>query len=338
VKKALCIVAVVTGYSFLEAALLLSHILPICNYSNREGIEVLAQFIFIPGLAAVFSLISYGTHHWIRRTLIYLVAGIIGTPVALFAVGAIVTSLVWALAISIALFIPLLFLIVAGVTWGLSFVVSRAGRWSIQLESKRWLAERQSGIGPRERKLRNRTIRWSLAIPTLTVLVIFLFLPEIWGALTHLAQPGATELSGYRVPVPLTWIVEFHEVLPGNGESRVSGLAGRGIGLGVRPYLHRDLPLSYWHVETEPYSQFKERGDTQWVPEEDRVKARRAETPDLTCIEYCPWFVSAAGCKNYTPTISIECSGPTRLRATFGGERIQVPAFHKMLNGTVQIK
>jgi hypothetical protein len=342
VKKALCIVAVVAGYSFLEVVLLLCAITPGILYTNRLQIAVpamcFAQFFLIPGLAAVISLISYGTHRWIRRTVIYLVAGIIGTPVLIFAVGAIGASLVWAFGISIALFIPLLLLIVAGFASGLSIAVRRAGIRSVQLESKRWLAERQSGIGPRERKLHNRAIHCSLAIPTLTVLVIFLFLPEIWGVFSHLVQPGMNKLNGYSVPVPLTWIEQIHDNRPEDGESVVRGLAGQGIGLGVRPYLHRDITLSSWLVGTDPYDPSKEYVVPRQIPDEDRVTARHAVTPNLTCIEYCPWYVSAAGCEGYTPTVSIECSGPTRLRANFHGERLHVPAFYKMLNGIVEVK
>ncbi len=73
-KKALIIVAVVAGYCLIETFLLLSMAVPRTYFSRSssstsEILNWLSPFLFIPGLAATFSCIIYGSYHWLRRVL-----------------------------------------------------------------------------------------------------------------------------------------------------------------------------------------------------------------------------------------------------------------------------
>src|SRR5437899_226188 len=96
----------------------------------------------------------------------------------------------------------------------------------------------------------NRGIRVVLWIPVRPVLPVFLFLPEIWGIYSHLSQPRSGNLAGYRVPIPSSWIVLDRDHQKANGKSWVTGMTGRGIGFGPKPYLQEDW-LSSWEIRTE---------------------------------------------------------------------------------------
>ena len=125
--------------------------------------------------------------------------------------------LAWTLDVSVMLFFVALPIVVGGMAWGLFFAIRKSGERSVPIEASRWLAERHTGIDPRERKWRNRGIGWSLWIPSLTVLAVLLFLPEIWGLVTHIRQPQTSQLTGYRIPIPATWIILSHDIVPPQG-------------------------------------------------------------------------------------------------------------------------
>lgn len=336
-RKALIIVAAVAGYSLLEAGVLLSVMLPHYEYSNRgtyEEVALLGQLLLIPGLAALLSRIMYGPYRWVRRAATILLVGSLGVPIILTLIFLPVGILIWAFSVSKLIFAVLLPVVVGSVGLSLHFVIRKGAKWSVQLESRRWLAERQSGSDASERKWRSRGIGLASWIPLLIVLLVFLFLPETWGILSHVNQAQFANLPGYRVPIPATWIVLFHGNQPEGGGSWVNGIAGRGIAFGVRPYLKMRVPLSSWDIRTQPLR------DTE-VPKDDDAIARRVFTigsESITCLDYWPSYLVRPVNVETSPIAYVECGGAGRLRAGFFGERDQLATFYRMLEGITPAK
>ncbi len=302
--------------------------------SSYQAVVFLGQFLLIPGLAALLSRIMHGRDGWGRRTLTIFALGF-AAPVLVVLILFPIFLLAWVFSISVVLFAVLLPLVVGLIAAALILVIRKTGGWSIHREATRWLAERQWGTDPSERRWRKRGIRWSTWVPCTMVLLVFLFLPEIWGMLSHLSQPRAGSLLGYRVPIPVTWIVLDHGDHPADGGSGVRGLAGRGIGLGVKPYVHADLPLSAWDIRTEP-----EPG-RHWVPKEDDVIGRRVfavGSESVTCVEYWPPYKTRPEHIEDSSFAYIQCLGSSRLSASIVGDRTHVPAFYRMLEGITPAK
>jgi len=334
------IIGAVAGYSLLETALLLMYLLPEGPpFSwSWHGTLIFAQFLVIPGMAALFSLILYGRHEWKRRMAFRFIAVagfvlllcLIVVPLDLLArtleersidLGGSklfeTVSLLWS--IVILLTVPIL----------LFLINRRATKRGVELESSRWLAEREAGLSADQRRSRNRAICRSLWIPSLLVVLIFLFLPEVWGLLTHAGQPRAGKLTGYEVTVPPTWIILYSGSSSPGGWSAVSGIAGRGIGLGVKQYLNfGDPPISNWGVgvagSDEARRKLSHRGEPTARRDFQVGKAK------LTCFEYRPLWGRPMRVDD-GPLVLIECSSPDRLQATFVGEKIHVAAFYGML-------
>jgi hypothetical protein len=350
VKRALVMVAAVAGYSLLEMSLLLSAMLPHDAYSAPSSYQeavLWGQLLFIPGLAVMLSRIMYGRDGWRNRALTTLAVGAFGVPALVAFLVAILVSIEWVSSIAressvaIVVFILLAVLIGGSVTVGLFFVVRRTANRSVQFETKRWLADRQSGADPIQGRWRNRGIRWSSCVPSVMVLLLFLFLPEVWGILSHFSQPQSDHLSGYRVPIPATWIVLYHTDQPANGESRVSGLVGRGIGMGVTPYLHSGLLLSAWEIKIEQQSQSDESAPGPWAPRDDEAIDRHAFTigdVSVTCYDYWPSYMGRPKRVDALSNAYVQCSGESRFYASLVGNRNDVPGFYRMLDGITQAK
>lgn len=331
-KRTLAIIAAVAVYCLFEVVLLLSIDISDFNYptsGTRQMTTGAAQLLLIPCLAALFSRIMYGAWRWKRRFLLILAYGAGCVPAVVILVVVIATPLGWAFSNGMLLFVPLLVLVSGSVFAGLFFLVRKMRRRGVQLESARWLAERQSGASSADRRRRNRTICYSLWIPSFIVLFVFLFLPEICGIFSHRFQFQARPLLGYRVRVPATWIIEFQQTLSETGESHISGWAGRGLGFNIRRYLRWwDLSLSGWTVGTESYNP----GSRHWTPNMADVYAQRdfvIGNEHLTCLEYRPQY--QLDYMGGSSIVYVNCSGPGRLYASFVGKRLVVPKFYGML-------
>jgi hypothetical protein len=348
-KKAFLIITAVAAYSLLETGLLLSSVssLPGFSYPSRyQTIVWCGQFLLIPGLAALLSRIMHGSYRWRSRTLTILLVGILCVPLGITALAIAVVPLAWAFDRSRILFDLLLPVSLVVVVFGLFLAKQKSEKWGVRAEGTRWLAERQSGISPREVKWRNRGIRLAVCIPSLVVLLVFLFLPELWGMLSHLSQSHPGNLSGYQVPIPLTWIVLRHDSQRADGWSTVTGFAGRGMGRGAAPYLRWSPPFSSWDVETDSYAE-SERSFARWrMPSDDEVKARRSfmiGSDSVTCLDYWPSYLSTGPYQRTQQfddlsVAYIECSDGRRFHAGFFGIRGQVAEFHEMLARTLKTK
>jgi len=329
--------------------LLLSTIISRQGYwypSTYQTVIYFGQLLLIPGLAAVFSRIMYGPYGWARRTLTILLVGAFLGPVSIFALAIPMLLLAWAFDLNRFLFDFLLPVIVGGMVVGLLVAVRKSGKWGVQAEAARWLAERQSGIDPRKRRWRNRGILMASWIPLTLVMLVFLFLPEVWGVLSHFNQPRLINLPGYQVPIPATWIVLNYKNEPENGWSSLTGLAGRGIGRGIRTYLRLQPPISSWDVGTEPYKQTEDSVVRRWMPKDDEVVSRRSftiGTDIVTCLDYWPSYLRTGPYQQPqkfedSSIAYVRCSDGKRFYAGIFGPRKQVGTFYEMVGGTTPAK
>ncbi len=198
-------------------------------------------------------------------------------------------------------------LCIGGITVGLLFLNRKIRRRTVELEAQRWLAERHSGITS--------------------------------GIVSFVRHSEASHLSGYRVPIPSTWIVVYIDKQE-NGESYLSGLAGHGLAFGVTPYLRGNPPLSSWRIGTEPYGQVTEQEKPGWLSSNEVFGTRvvKAGIGPITCLEYWPRFWPQPAHLEDSTRAFIDCHSSDRLRASFSGERFHVPAFYQMLENITPTK
>ncbi len=348
-KKAFLIITAVVAYSLVETGLLLSTFVSRQGYyypTFYQGTVWFGQLLLIPGLAALLSRVMYGSYRWRTRTLITLLAGTLGVPIGITVLAIMVVPLAWAFDTSRILFDLLLPVSLLGILFGLFVAKQKSEEWGVRAESARWLAERQSGISPRDVKWRNRGIRLATCFPTLLVLLVFLFLPEVWGMLSHLSETQSGNLAGYQVPIPATWVVRRHDKPSADGWSTVTGFAGRGIGRGVVPYLRREPPLSSWDFETDSYVPSEGSSARGQIPSDDEVTGRRSfmiRADSITCLDYWPSYLRTGPYQRTQQfddlsTAYITCSNGRRFHAGFFGMRGQVATFYKILGRITPVK
>jgi hypothetical protein len=337
-KKALIIVVAVAAYALIEVGVLLSTIATQHSFSpwTYPAAVLWSQFLLIPGLAALLSRIVYGRHGWIRRTVTILLAGSLGVPIAVLSffisMALLVAVLFWASGVSWILFCLLVPVVAGLVVMGFLFLVRKSGKRTVQAEAERWLAERQSGVTEADRAWRSRSIRIAACIPLMTVLPIFLFLPETWGLLSHLDQPQSGHLSGYRVTTPAAWIVLSHDDQQSDGRSWANGIAGRGIGFCVIPLRYDSF--SSWSVGTDPFNP-SEATNYDPKPKDAEIISRGHLTigsESMNCIDYWPSYDWGPPRSEAVTIAHVTCSDTGRLRARFDGDRSQLPTFYRMLS------
>ena len=288
----------------------------------------------------------YGPYGWVRRTFTILLAGAFLGPSAIIALAIPALLLAWAFDVSSLLFGLLLPVILGGMVAGLLMAVRKSGKWAVRAEAARWLAERQSGVGARERRWRNRSILVASWIPVTMVMLVFLFLPEVWGILSHFNQPRSVSLSGCQVPIPATWIVLNYKNEPENGWPSITGLAGRGLGRGIKPYARLQPPFSSRDIGTETYKQADDPVGRRWMPEDDEVVSRRLFTigaDTITCLDYWPSYFRSGPFHqpqqlDDSSIAYVSCSDGKRFHAGISGPRRQVGTFYEVLGGTTQTK
>jgi hypothetical protein len=217
---------------------------------------------------------------------------------------------------------------------GFVVLVRYSGRWGVKAEAARWLAERESGTSDRDRTWRSRGIRFAVCLPVLLTLPIFLFLPETWGLVSHARWPHGGGLAGYKVEVPATWYILYHQPEQADGSSYVNGVAGSGIGLGVNPFRYDSF--AWWAVETKSTDSTMISDYDRWPPKPENLRRRAIKSPSgvIECVDYWPSYSWAP-----TPVSTfayVDCSGPVGLHASFSGSRGSLGRFYRMLSGITQ--
>ncbi len=338
VKRALLIVAAVAGYSFVETAVLLSVIAPRESVSTSVTGAALvgwSQFLLIPAMGVLFSRVIYGSRKLGRRALIALLIGPLVFCLFLSPFAAIALIFDWTFIVSriiLAVVTAVLFVAMAA---ALRWCLRRSRQWNAEAEAERWLAERQSR--PSERKWRSRSICFALCMPFTIVLLIFLFVPETWGLISHIAYPHADDLPGYRVKIPVRWIILSGTGEQSNGSSRVSGIAGKGIGLGGNPLRHDSLLA--WQIGTKSFDRSEGTDYDRWLHREGDILSRSVivvGNESLVCLDYWPSYDGGPPRSVAATIANVTCGGSTRLVASFYGKRNQLPAFYRMLSEITQ--
>jgi len=341
-KKALSIVLLVAAYSLCETLILLFTIARIDLYpfpSLYQWIVSLGQLLLIPGSAALFSRLLYGSYRWgIRAVTIVVVSAATFVLMMAIAYGIYkISNVTWVFPFTIAaLVIVILLLLACGIGAVLFLFFRSVARRTARIESRRWLAARQTGLAPEVIRWRNRGLRWALCIPSALVLLVLLFLPEAWGIVSHFGHPWARVLGGYRIPIPTTWIVLDQGEVDWEGYVSARGLAGRGMGFDFAPYVADDLPLSTWTVRIAPTSRSPESARSPWTPQDSEVVGRRVFTignENVTCLEYWPSYLERPVRIESSERAFVSCSGSQRLSASLFGERIHLATFYRMLEG-----
>ena len=333
VKKTSAIIGAVAAYSVSETGLLLSLDLPGGPQpkpfpTTYQLIVIWGQLLLIPGTAALMSRILYGPHQWCRRTLTILLYGILSIPVSILVFAILILPLALAADVSSVLFYITLPIVVLAAAWALRFLIRKSGGWAVRAETERWWSEREAGASRHEKAWRTRSIGVASCIPVLIVLPVFLFLPETWGILSHLAHGRSAVLAGYRVRVPATWVVLNHWTDP-SGSSSVSGIAGKGIGRGRNPFRYDSVAA--WFVGTDPFVRAQYEDDP-WMPKKDQILSQgsfQIGAESVVCADYLSPYLywRSAG----ATTAHVRCSGSGRLRASYDGPRTQVADFYRVI-------
>jgi len=328
-KQALVVGAVVAGYSLVEAVVLLSVLLP----GPHQGFAEWAQLFIIPSGAVLMSFLANGSDRWSQRALLILV-GFLGAPVfvtLLLTAGALLDGVA---IVSRALFFTLLALVLGAFFFALYVCIRAIRRKTIRLNTASRMAELQAGVLPLELQWRKRGALAASWIPSTTVLIVFLFLFQLWGIFTHIAKPSSGKLPGYNVPTPATWIVLDVEPQRGNGESWVTGLAFESTPATIKSFATGNAPLADWNFGTDPYGLTDVLRSRRHIPRDDEINGQRFFNVGgevLTCREYWPSYLFRP--ERAEPALAFtSCSGKGRFYANFYGQRSSLPTFYSMLN------
>src|SRR5580765_8576453 len=138
-----------------------------------------SQLLVIPGLAALFSRLMYGAQGWKKRCIKTALAGALGLPLLLTVVGSVGAAIAWAASVNTVLAVVFFLVLGGGFILGMIWIAGRMSSRSVPIEAARWLQGRQ--FKPTDRKRRSQGIRFALWIPSLTALVVGLFLLPVWG-------------------------------------------------------------------------------------------------------------------------------------------------------------
>ena len=201
----------------------------------------------------------------------------------------------------------------------------------INHEAQKFLASRSSRDGAPlsiwRKKLRRRLI-WG---PTVFVLGVSLFFPEMLGIVSHLH--GQPYLDRYRLEIPLTWIiVDDYQTYMDSRFVRSSTwiVATKGIGrAGLRAYWHKGEPVSEITLSFSLHD-----SPDSWFPDHAKVLSRQ-ELPlgseTLICWDIIPYADTRP--KPMDPAFAeIICpAGKNGFGAHFSGWRTDYPMFYKAL-------
>jgi len=336
------IVVVVALYSWFETLFLLSILLPevLTFPTAHQAFIAWSQFLVIPGMEALFSRLMYGPQGWSRRAINIILAGSFGLALFLAVFFSLIAAIVWAASVSWVLFVVLFVILVPGFVFGASRVVSRISKRSVELETARWLQDKQRNLTATDRKCRNRGIRTALWIPSVTVLLVGIFLVQIWGVFSHVVQPRVGTSSRFRVPVPLTWVVLESNRQLADGYVWANGMAGQGSPLLNIFYPRGGLRVSEWNFRIQVSNESSPLETASGFPPREEVMGRHrfiVGSEKIECIEYLPLYLRPPYVQNST-MVFVECGGSPRFAAGFQGEKVHLPTFYRMLENTKELK
>ena len=84
-------------------------------------------------------------------------------------------------------------------------------------KSERWLVERRQPVASLKRR---KSLRyWTAWVPTAAVMIACVFLDSTFALTSHLFHAGSVKLIGYRVSIPLNWIVGYSAPFEGGNQT-----------------------------------------------------------------------------------------------------------------------
>jgi len=199
----------------------------------------------------------------------------------------------------------------------------------IRAEAEEWLAERSEPIVHARRR---RIWRAALWMPSALVLVIFVFLPETVGLVSHLFCGPTVRLGQYRLKIPLTWIVAT------SSDSSAWVIAGKGIArVGFREYWRGEEPIS----EISIYVGSDSSEISGWYLSHAKVLSKQVlklGQEELMCLDIIS-YADARPLPINSSVAEIYCSGGQgRLNASFSGQRSDSSAFYGLLRSATEVK
>ena len=340
-KTALAIVVVVALYSCLETIFLVSILTPYhfgLRHDVYQAFVGWSQLLVIPGIAALFSRLMYGAKGWRKRAIKILLAGALGPALFLMVVISVGTAIAWAASVNPILCVVFFVVFGGGVILGMIWIAGWMNRRSIPIEAEKWLEERQ--FKSIDRKLRDLGICIALGIPSLTVLLVSTFLLPIWAVLSHAIQLHAGNVGRFLVPVPLTSVVLYSDRDAMTGYVGASFMSGHGSPLLGIFYPGKGLRLSEWgfriNVSNDPSKKV-----FIGTPPHEEITGRRQFVighENIECLEYTPSYLRQRNIPDYSSIIFVSCDGSGRFSARFGGDKVHLPAFYRMLEGAKELK
>jgi hypothetical protein len=224
------------------------------------------------------------------------------------------------------------FLMANAVMFGLFFYhCSKTRDQWINDEAPKFLAARSSQDDALLSTWRKKLRRGMVWVPTVFVLGVFLFFPEILGIVSHL--PGQPSLDHYRLEIPLTWIIVYDNQTYVDSRLVRSDtwiVATKGIGrAGLGAYWHKEEPVSEITFYFAPHD-----SPDAWFPEHAKVLSTQElllGNETLICRDIIPYPDTRP--KPINPAFAeIICpAGKNGFGAHFSGWRTDYPMFYKAL-------
>ncbi len=324
--KPLTILTVFASVSIFETALLLAFAVP--NTDSSSGVlnfphacTFVSAFLVIPAIGGLVSVLMHGPQRWVRRTILIMAvplaiaAGLIGLAALASQFDDPVPAMIF-----LAVFVSATLVLVATV-W------KRTRRTGFELDLERWHDQRRRGIRVEQARRVNRAIRAALWFPCLTVLLVFLFLPEALGLASHLIYLDARRIGDYLVPLPTT------SVIVGGSDDRKALYVLLGTGFARSLRAGEDFPLDFaisswsFRMDASPIAQGH-------LDSHSDSRAIMIHDVDMTCLTYRP--------QNLYPKrrtwVFIDCRAPDGFAAQMDGDEEHLQKFYSVLSKITKVR
>jgi hypothetical protein len=259
---------------------------------------------------------------FMRKVLTYF--GVVLCMVVEVALAAGLAFACWPNGIGLTLFLFLL--IVIGGADSVAFQRITRERF-IREQALKPLLNRTRKSNPGRGYWRKAARRWVVCIPILAAVTLSLFVPETLGMVSHLFHRGSGRLLGYRISIPIHWMIfgEGPDIDGTRTFSLVAAYQCKGVfRAGITSYWRRSPPASEMVFYGEP------QGDPEFrMPPNDTIIATRTlpfANGTIICWEWIPRYVLGERDR----LLSITCATSHRdFIASFGGDRGDAPDFYR---------
>lgn len=173
-------------------------------------------------------------------------------------------------------------------------------------------------------RIAKRSVIW---LPIAIVMIAFLFFPETWAVVSHLSHPGSGRLLGYRVSIPVNWVVLTDEPDIGSSHtwSSVAAFHSKGVlRAGASAYWRREPPIANMSFYAAPLG---DRGP-RLLPN-DKIISIRTLPLGIICSEYIPGWLRE---REHDDIRFIACTTPQNdFYGWFDGDKASLTDFYRTL-------